>query len=384
MALLIDANLRSSFESVSDTASRAEKAGFSGYWCPEATEDPFTSVALAAQRTSAIQLGTGVAIALSRTPMHVAYAAYNLQRLTGGRFYLGLGSQIRPHIQNRFSMPWSRPAARMRDFVGALHAVWDAWDNGTRLAYRGEFYTHTLMTPEFTPEMNPFGRPQVYMAAVGPVMLRVCGEVADGLVVHPFATRAYINDFILPAVSEGRTLSGKSMEGFSLSLVSFIALNDVDLAAARDRIAFYASTPAYRPVLELHGYEDLQEELNKLSKLGRWDDMSHLIDDNLLSLMCLSGTPKEVAAQLRSQYGSIAQRVTLHRPAVTDPSDHAELVAALRAEFDMPQMGHCCLACLERPGMLRWWGEATDCLRRRQALGHLHGPGLRSRHQAFN
>ncbi|MPY94655.1 MAG: TIGR03617 family F420-dependent LLM class oxidoreductase, partial [Acidimicrobiia bacterium] len=280
----LDARLRNGMAHAAEDARAAEEVGFDGAWTTENQADPFLPLALAAEHTERLLLGPSVAIAFARTPMTVAYLASDLQRYSGGRFALGLGSQVRPHVEKRFSMPWSRPAARMRDFVLALRAIWGAWEQGEPLAHRGEFYTHTLMTPAFTPPENPYGPPPVLVAAVGPRMTEVAGEVADGLLAHPFLTERYLHDVTVPALEAGlaRRGDGTTLDDFEIGLSAFVALDEADVEAVRRQISFYGSTPAYRPVLDAHGWGDLQTELNALSKQGRWDEMVGLVEDEVL------------------------------------------------------------------------------------------------------
>ncbi|MDH4145269.1 MAG: TIGR03617 family F420-dependent LLM class oxidoreductase, partial [Acidimicrobiia bacterium] len=328
----LDARLRTGLAHAADDARDAEEVGFDGAWSTENQSDPFLPLAVAAEHTARLELGPSVAIAFARTPMTVAHLASDLQRYSQGRFVLGLGSQIKPHIEKRFSMPWSRPAARMREFVLALRAIWATWERGEPLAHRGEFYTHTLMTPAFTPPENPFGPPPVYLAGVGPLMTEVAGEVADGLLAHPFLTERYLHEVTVPALEAGLAKAGKAMDGFEIGLSAFVALDEADVEAVRRQISFYGSTPAYRPVLDLHGWGELQTELNALSKQGRWDDMVGLVDDEVLAAMCSVGNPAEVAADLRRRYGRVAQRIRFNRPGdVPPPRQFAELVDAMRA-----------------------------------------------------
>nr|WP_227012888.1 TIGR03617 family F420-dependent LLM class oxidoreductase [Pseudonocardia sp. EC080625-04] len=325
----IDARVRDSLETVARDVRACEEIGYDGAWNGENRADGLLPLVLAAEHSTRVQLGPSVAIAFARTPMTVAYPAWDLQRFSGGRLVLGLGSQIRPHVTRRFSMPWSRPAARMREFVVALRAIWRSWETGEPLAHRGEFYDHSLMTPAFVPPPNPHGPPAVFVAAVGPQMLRVAAEVADGLFVHPFCTTRYLEEVIAPAVAEHRPAGMAPLE---IALSPFVAFDDADVAEVRRRISFYGSTPAYRPVLELHGLGELQDELNALSKQGRWDDMVPLVDDDLLDLMCATGDTAGVADGLRRRWGGTADRLRFTVPGeIPPPERFADLVAALRA-----------------------------------------------------
>jgi probable F420-dependent oxidoreductase len=330
--VLLDARLRNGPHHAAADARLAEEVGFDGAWNTENQSDPFIPLALAAEHTERIVLGPSVAIAFARTPMTVAYAANDLQHYSRGRFVLGLGSQIRPHIEKRFSMPWSHPAVRMRDFVTALRAIWASWSGGEPLQHRSDFYTHTLMTPAFTPPAHPYGPPRVFVAGVGPHMVRACGAVADGLLAHPFLTERYLREVVVPALEEGRAESDRTLEGFEIGLSAFVALDDADVEAVRRQISFYGSTPAYRPVLDLHGWGELQTELNVLSKQGRWDEMVPLVDDEVLHAMCVVGSPTEIAAELHRRYDGAAQRLRFNRPGeIPAPDRFAALVEAMRA-----------------------------------------------------
>jgi probable F420-dependent oxidoreductase len=258
-----------------------------------------------------------------------------VQLLSGGRFSVGLGSQIKPHITKRYSMPWSHPAPRMREFVLAVRAIWKAWETGEKLDFRGDFYTHTLMTPFFNPGPNEFGNPNVLLAAVGPLMTEVAGEVADGLLCHGFSTERYVREVTVPALERGRAKVGLGLDGFEISGPSFIvARTDPDELAAgvqfvRGQIGFYGSTPAYRPVLELHGWGSLGDELNAMTKRGEWDRLAGAIDDEVLAAFAVIGTPSEVVEELRKRYGGLVTRITVVPP--DDPAEAATMLEALRA-----------------------------------------------------
>lgn len=300
-----------------DALVAAEEAGFDGGWVAETQLDALTALAVAAGRTERIELGTGIVVAFARNPMTVAMQANDVHLHSGGRLLLGLGSQIRPHVTKRFSMPWSSPAARMREFILAMRAIWASWETGERLRFQGEFYTHTLMTPFFNPGPNPHGSPRVFLAGVGELMTEVAGEVADGFLCHGFSTERYVREVTLPALARGRAKAGKTLDGFEISGPSFVATgaNDEEIAssvaAVKEQIAFYGSTPAYRKVLELHGWGALQDELNALSKRDGWDRMPELIEDELLHTIAVVGSPEEVVAELKRRYGGIVQRMTL-------------------------------------------------------------------------
>ncbi len=298
-------------------AQRLEKAGYAGGFSFEGRHDPFFPLAIAAQQTERLEVMPAIAIAFARNPMILANIAYDLQLLSKGRFILGLGTQIRPHIQRRFSMEWSKPAARMREMVLAIRAIWDRWQNGTKLDFRGDFYSHTLMTPVFDPGPNPHGVPRIFCAGVGPRMTEVVGEVADGFFVHPFHTPESVRQITLPALERGLSTSGRELSDIEIScqMILVTGRDEEQFVAARNgaraQISFYGSTPAYRPVLECHGFGDLQDELNRLSKQGKWLEMAGLIDDELLEKIAVVAPRDEIAAKVRERCGGWADRVSL-------------------------------------------------------------------------
>ncbi|GAB2871459.1 TIGR03617 family F420-dependent LLM class oxidoreductase [Lentzea nigeriaca] len=301
-------------------AKRAEDRGYDGFWLAETKHDPFLALAGAAAATERIELGTAIAVAFARNPMTIATTANDLQLLSEGRFNLGLGSQIEAHITKRFYMPWSKPAARMREFVLAIRAIWHAWETGERLAFRGEFYKHTLMTPFFDPGPNPHGTAPIYLAGVGELMTEVAGEVADGFLCHNFTTERYLREVTLPALERGRAMAGKTLEGFEISGPVFAATNEQEIADVKRQIAFYGSTPAYKPVLDLHGWGALHEELHRMSRRQQWAEMSELITDEVLHEFAVVGSsPDTVSAALLDRFGDVVTRISpsanvLHRP----------------------------------------------------------------------
>ena len=293
-----------------------EDAGFDGAYTWEGSHDPFLPLVSAAMSTKKIELLTSIAVAFARNPMNLANIAYDLNLLSKGRFILGLGSQIRPHITKRFSMPWSKPAARMEDMVNAIKSILNAWQTGSRLEHRGEFYTHTLMTPLFNPGPNPHGIPKIYVAAVGPLMTKAVARSADGLLAHPFSSPKYLKNITLPNIDEGLQSSNRTRTEFDLSIaiMTGIGANEeshkIAVRACRDQVAFYASTPNYKAVLEQHGYEDLSEELNRLSKAGQWKEMGDAIDDEVLNTFAvISEDPDELAKEIMRRYGNQGQRI---------------------------------------------------------------------------
>ncbi|MGH0037860.1 MAG: LLM class F420-dependent oxidoreductase [Myxococcota bacterium] len=318
-------------------ARRLEQAGYAGGFSFEGRHDPFLPLAVAAQQTERLELVPAIAIAFARNPMLLATLGYDMNLLAKGRFILGLGTQIKPHIEKRFSMPWSRPAARMREMVGAIRAIWDCWENGTPLDFRGEFYTHTLMTPVFDPGRHEHGLPPIWCAGVGPKMTEVVGEVADGFFVHPFHTAGFLRDHTLPCLERGLAKSGRSRDGFTISCQLIIASGSTEeelLAArngARAQISFYGSTPAYRPVLEHCGRGELQPELNRLSKQGKWLEMAGLVDDDLLEQIAVSGERSEIAGKIAARCGGQVDRVSLVAPFAPDAELWADVVQELQA-----------------------------------------------------
>jgi probable F420-dependent oxidoreductase len=314
----VDGGIPSDLTKAASAALQLEAQGYDGGWSAETNHDPFFPLVLAAEHTTRLELGTGIAVAFARNPMTVANVGWDLQAYSGGRFKLGLGSQIKPHIEKRFSMPWSHPAARMREFVRALRAIWAAWQDGGPLRFEGSFYTHKLMTPFFAPEPQPYGPPSVFIAAVGEGMTEVCGEVADGMLVHAFTTERYLREVTLPALERGMARGGRSRGDFQLSCPVFVVTGTTDsereLAERRTReqIAFYASTPAYRPVLDLHGWGDLHPELNALSKQGEWAEMGRRINDEVLEAFAVVDEPSKVAGRIIERYGDVLDRVSFY------------------------------------------------------------------------
>jgi probable F420-dependent oxidoreductase len=332
----VDAGLMSSdLAGVPARARELEAAGYDGVVTAETNVDPFLPLAIAAVSTERLELMTSIAVAFARSPMTLAQTAHDINAASRGRFILGLGSQIRPHIVKRFSMPWSAPAARMRELILAMRAIWDTWYHGKPLDFRGKFYTHTLMTPMFTPTNTLHGAPRVFLAAVGPRMTEVAGEVADGLIAHAFTTRRYLETVTLPAIAQGLAKAGRARADFQITCPVFVVTgaDEQHFAASRasvcKQIAFYGSTPAYRPVLEQHGWGELQTELNRLSKLGRWDEMGTLIDDDILDAFAVVSEPKGVVAALKARCGSAIDRVLVTFPAAVAGGERAA-IAALR------------------------------------------------------
>jgi probable F420-dependent oxidoreductase len=333
----IDALLSGGLAEASAEAAAAAACGYDGVHSSELGHDPFLLLAQAVGGAPDLEFGISIAVAFARSPMTAAYSAWDLQALTGGRFYLGLGSQVKAHIERRFSMPWSRPAARMREYVLALRAIWQSWQDGAKLDFDGEFYRHTLMTPMFSPGPLPSGPPRVLVAAVGEAMTQVAGEVADGLIVHTFTTRRYLEEVTLPAARAGLARGGGEEKDFELVYAPFVVTGAdeesmaASAAVARERIAFYASTPSYRGVLELHGWGDLQTSLNALARQGKWREMGDLIDDEMLGAFAVVAPLEELPAAYARWVGGLADRTSFRPPEGLGAAAVSELVAGVRA-----------------------------------------------------
>lgn len=329
--LLLDATLSGDLDATSNEAQLSERDGLSTAWIGESKYDPFLRSLAVASATERINVGTAVAIAFGRSPLTVASSAYDLARYSKGRFVLGLGSQVKSHIERRFSMPWSRPAARMREYVSAVRAIWQCWQDDTPLAFTGDFYNHTLMPPFFRPAPLQYALPPVYLAAVGERMTEVAGEVCDGLFFHPFTSTRYLREVTGPASERGRARTTSSASDFALCgpVLTAVGRTDADLAkaidAVRGQIAFYASTPTYRPVLDLHGWGDVSTELTSLTKQGRWNDLAGLIDDEMLHTFAVVGGPNDVARQLVDRFNGLAKSVSLSTPYAFDRTIYGEV-----------------------------------------------------------
>jgi alkanesulfonate monooxygenase SsuD/methylene tetrahydromethanopterin reductase-like flavin-dependent oxidoreductase (luciferase family) len=303
---------------VPEIARGIEAMGYDGVYTFEGPHDPFFPLALAAEHSERLDLATAIAVAFARSPMNLAHIGWDLQTFSKGRAILGLGSQIKPHIEKRFSMPWSRPAARMREMVLAIRAIWTSWQDGTPLRFEGEIYRHTLMTPFFTPEATPYGPARIFLAGVGTGMTEV------------------LREHTLPALDRGLATSGRTRDGFEISWPAMVVTGateqDITAASAitRAQLAFYGSTPAYKVVLDAHGWGDLQPELNRLSKDGRWDVMSSLIDDEMLETFAVVGAPGEIAEMMTERYGDLVDRVAFNAPYRSDPAAWAETLAGFR------------------------------------------------------
>lgn len=332
----VDTHLTQNWRKVPAAVQAAEADGYDGVGTAEMNHDPFFPLLLAAEHSESIEIRTGIAVAFARSPMILANQAHDLNAYSKGRFTLGLGSQIRPHITKRFSMPWGAPAAQMKELIQAMRAIWANWYDGEPLRFEGKYYNHTLMTPAFTPEDTEYGAPKVVLAAVGPIMTEVAGEVADGLIIHPFSNEKYIRDVTLPAIDRGLAKSGRSRADFEISYTPFMvsgndeATVEAEKLAAKNRISFYGSTPAYKQVLGVHGWGDLQIELNALSKQGQWAEMSNLISDEMLNTMGIMAAPSDIVPEIKQRYGDFMDR-TSGAFGFVDQDTRTAMVAALRA-----------------------------------------------------
>ena len=314
-----------------------ERVGYDGIRVSETNRDPFIPLAVAAAETSSIELVTSVVVAFARNPMSLALQAHELNRLAQGRLVLGIGSQVKPHIERRFSMPWHKPARQMREFIDAMNAIFACWYDGVRLDYQGEYYQHTLMPSTFTPpDIDPAYKPDILLSATGPLMTKVAGEVADGLITHPFSTERYLKEVTVPAVEEGLTKRCRSLESFQVDYAPMLAIGTTDeelekaIAVVKDRIAFYGCTVAYRPVLELHGWGALQDELIPLNRAHRRSDMVRLIDDDVLQTIAIIGSPQEVVTEMKRRFGGVVSRTGFGGSAI-NREELPELLSALKS-----------------------------------------------------
>nr|WP_081287152.1 TIGR03617 family F420-dependent LLM class oxidoreductase [Mycobacterium asiaticum] len=329
---------------LADAAERARElrdAGASGVATFEGPHDVFAPLTLAAT-VGGLDLMTNVAIAFPRNPIHLAHQSNDHQLLSGGRFTLGLGTQIRPQIEKRFGAEFDRPVARMTELIAALRAIFEAWNTGGRLDFRGDYYRHTLMTPTFNPGPNPYGPPPIFVGALGPRLTRATAEHADGLLVMPFGSKRFLQTNTLPAVRAGLKASGRRAEDFRIIPEIIVSAGDTEealeraAAGTRRLLAFYGSTPAYRPVLAAHGWEDLQPELNAMSKQGRWQEMAGLVDDEMMHTIAACGTPAQIAAHIRDRLDGVADSVFLYQAAPIGLSTMAEIIDELRHDGGDP------------------------------------------------
>lgn len=332
----IDASAPADMRKIGDSAERLEALGYDGLRLAELNHDPFMPLAIAAEHTRTIELVTSVAVAFARNPMSMAIQAHDLNAFSEGRLVLGIGSQVKPHIERRFSMPWHKAARQMREFIEAMQAIFDCWYDGERLEYVGEYYSHTLMPATFTPDNTEAGRPRVVLSATGPLMTKVAAEVADGMIMHPFSSQKYMHEVTLPAIEEGLARRGRSLRDFELDYAPMVASGTTQEAlarsieAVRDRIAFYGCTVAYRPVLEIHGWGELQDELIALNRQHKKQDMANLISDEMLHTIAIVGEPEDVVEGMKARLGGVIDRTGFGVPSMPDEQT-ADLLTRLRA-----------------------------------------------------
>lgn len=332
----VDASLMFDPAMVGEMANKLEGVGFDGVYSFEGQADPFIALAAAAMTTKQMDLMTSIAVAFARNPMSLAYLGNDLQLLSKGRFSLGLGTQVKSHVEHRFSMPWGKPLTRMRDMVSAIRAIWASWETGERLNYTGEYYHHTLMNPTFAPKVNPYGWPKIYLAGVGPKMTEAAGELADGYFVHPFHSEHSYRELSEPNLKKGMDTAGKARKDFIVSaqIITATGMDDKQLQdaifSARNQIAFYGSTPAYMPVLEAHGWEGMQPQWAKLAKTGDWMGMAESVTDEMMDAFVVIGKPSEVAEKLQARCGQTMDRIS---PVIynADTELLAELLKAIKA-----------------------------------------------------
>ena len=339
--MVLDVAVRNyDLQAVAEYAHKAEAIGYDCLWTSESQHDPFLPLAVAATTTRSIKLGTAIVVAFPRSPMVIAYTAWDLQKASEGRFILGLGSQVRAHNQRRFSVKFESPGPKLREVVLALRAIWECWQNGSPLRFRGEFYNFDLMTPFFNP--GPIAHPKIpiFTAGVNRYMCRMAGEVCDGLHIHPFHTPKYLREYVHPAVEEGLQASLRSRQDFVYATATFVIVGDTEserarkVEAVRQQIAFYASTRTYEAVLVAHGWEGIVPELHRKSLEGDWKGMTRLITDEMLDTIAVNGTYENIGTKLRERYASLLDRISLYQPyeVSTNESLHARLVREFKVQ----------------------------------------------------
>jgi probable F420-dependent oxidoreductase len=296
-------------------AKAAEDMGFDGLWTTETMHDPFLPGPLIAAHTSRIKFGTAVAIAFARSPANLAYTAWDLAQASEGRFILGLGTQVKAHIERRFGQAWPvSPVKKLREQIRAVRAIWNTWQTGAPLDVRGEYYNLNLMSPFFNPGPIKYPDIPIYIAGVNTGLARLAGEAADGFHVHPFHTPRYLSEVLLPAIQEGASRAGRSNEAVCISTTAFVASDENEKFFVRTQVAFYASTPSYRPVMAYHGWEDVAGRLSHLAVRGEWAEMPALVDDQMLETFCVLGKPDELRSLLLERYQGLADRLALYIP----------------------------------------------------------------------
>ncbi len=333
----IDGPFYAMMDGAAEEAKRLRDIGYDGVYSLEGSWDPFYPLVLASEHAPELDIATGIAVAFPRNPSHLAYQAWDLQRFSKGKFLLGIGSQIKPHIEKRFGVEFSPPAPRMREYIQAVKAFFNCWQYDERLDFRGKYYTHTLMTPMFHAGKNPYGVPPILLGALGPKMTQVAGEVADGLIVHPFNTMPFLEEQALPAVTLGLEKANRSRDDFIMQINAIVITGETDAEykAAEDSVksllGFYSSTPAYKPPMDSVGYGDLQPRLNALSKEGKWDELATYIDDDFIDAFTTRGKPDEIAGKLKAKYGKHADRLSIYAPYAAPDAMWKKIVTELKA-----------------------------------------------------
>jgi probable F420-dependent oxidoreductase len=302
-------------------ARAVEDIGFDGLWTSETQHEPFLPLALASEHTSRIELGTAIAVAFARSPTLLAHTAWDLASASRGRFILGLGTQVKAHIERRFGMTWESPAPKLREMILAMRALWDCWQNDTKLNFRGEFYKLTLMSPFFNPGPIEYPQIPIYIAGVNEHLCRVAGELCQGFHVHPFHTTQYLRELVLPSIARGAQAANRASADVQLSSSIFIATDEAEREAVRAQISFYASTPTYRAVLETHGWGAVGEKLGALAARGKWDEMPALVSDDLLHEVAIVAPRDEIPARVKERYTGLLDRIAFYKPFLLEDLD---------------------------------------------------------------
>jgi probable F420-dependent oxidoreductase len=300
---------------VPEIARSAEQAGFDCLWAAETQHNPFLPGVLTAEHTQHLKFGTAIAVSFARSPAVMAQTAWDLAELSRGRFILGLGTQVRAHITRRFGMPWPESVVgKLREQLAVMRAFWSSWQHGTSLAFEGKYYTIDLTSPFFTPSPHGYHEIPIYLAGVNPGLARLAGETAQGFHTHPFHSADYLRRAILPPIEAGAARAGRTRQDVQVVVHAFVATNPAEEAMVRQQIAFYASTPSYRPVLAHHGWEELGVQLSSLARAGEWGRMSAMVPDDMVQACATFAPPDELAAALQDRYARIADRINLYLP----------------------------------------------------------------------
>lgn len=332
----IDGPFYAQLDNAADEARRMAAIGYDGVYTLEGNSDPFLPLLLASEHAPTMAISTGIAVAFPRNPAHLAYQAWDLHKFSKGKFALGLGSQIKPHIEKRFGCAFDPPVARMREHIEAIKAFFRCWQYGEKLDYQGKYCQHTLMTPMFDAGPNPYGIPPVYLGALGPKMTELAGEVADGWIVHPFNNPVFLRDVGLPALRVGQA-KRSSQQDFCISVTAMIITGETEQAfnaakeSVRSLLGFYGSTPAYKPPMDAIGKGDLQPLLNRLSKEGQWQQLASYVDDEFLQAFAIMGEPSQIAGMLKQRYGDLADRLSIYAPYAAPDSLWQSIIADIKA-----------------------------------------------------